>query len=82
VDEQVLDEMAERVRAQPEKVRRRKSIVEHPFGTIKHSMHQGYFLTRGLAHVRSEMSLTVLAYNIKRVIRLLGTQELMAALAI
>lgn len=82
VDEQVLDDMTERVRAQPEKVKRRKSIVEHPFGTIKHSMHQGYFLTRGLAHVRSEMSLTVLAYNIKRAIRLLGTQQLMAALTI
>jgi hypothetical protein len=43
-------------------------------------MNQGYFLTRGLANVRSEMSLTVLAYNIKRVIRLLGTQDLLAAL--
>lgn len=81
VDEELLDEMARRVQAQPDKVRRRKSIVEHPFGTIKHSMNQGYFLTRGLANVRSEMSLTVLAYNIKRVIRLLGTRELMAALA-
>jgi hypothetical protein len=80
VDEALLDEMALRVQAEPDKVRRRKSIVEHPFGTIKHSMNQGYFLTRGLAHVRSEMSLTVLAYNVKRAIRLLGAQELVAAL--
>lgn len=79
VDEALLEDMARRVRAQPEKVRRRKSIVEHPFGTIKHSTNQDYFLTRGLANVRCEMSLTVLAYNIKRVIRILGVQGLMAA---
>jgi transposase len=80
VDEDLLDDMARRVQAQPDKVRRRKSIVEHPFGTIKHSMNQGYFLTRGLPNVRSEMSLTVLAYNIKRAIRLLGARELVATL--
>ena len=79
-DEELLEEMARRVRAEPDRVKRRKSIVEHPFGTIKRSMDQGYFLTRRLCNVRTEMGLTMLAYNIKRVIRLMGTQELMAAL--
>lgn len=81
VDEALLDEMARRVRAEPEKVKRRKAIAEHPFGTIKHGMNQGYFLTRGLANVRCEMSLTVLAYNIKRVINILGAQKMVGALA-
>ena len=72
--------MARRVRAEPDKVKQRKSIVEHPFGTIKRSMDQGYFLTRRLCNVRAEMSLTMLAYNIKRATKLKGTQELMAAL--
>ena len=80
VHEEKLEEMARRVRAEPDKVKRRKSIVEHPFGTMKRSMDQGYFLTRRLCNVRAEMSLTVLAYNIKRAIKLKGTQELMAAL--
>jgi transposase len=81
VDEHLLEEMQRRVRTEPEKVKRRKCIVEHPFGTIKHSMNQGHFLMRGLPNVRSEMSLTVLAYNIKRVINILGVQKMQAALA-
>lgn len=82
VDEQYLDAMARRVRAQPEKVKLRKAIVEHPFGIMKHSMKQGDFLTRGMANVGTEMSLTVLVYNIKRALRLKGTQRLVEALAI
>jgi hypothetical protein len=45
-------------------------------------MNQGYFLTRRLPNVRSEMSLTVLAYNIKRVLKILGVRNLVAALAL
>ena len=60
-DEGILDAMAERVRARPDIMKQRKQIVEHPFGTIKRTMNQGYFLLRGLAKVRTEMSLTVLA---------------------
>lgn len=81
VDESLLEEMERRVRAEPEKVKQRKCIVEHPFGTIKHSMDQGHFLMRGLPNVRSEMSLTVLAYNLKRVINILGVPNMVAALA-
>jgi transposase len=80
VEEEMLEDMDRRVRAEPDKVKRRKSIVEHPFGTIKRSMDQGYFLTRGLPGVRTEASLTMLAYNIKRVVRVKGVQELIAAL--
>jgi transposase/macrodomain Ter protein organizer (MatP/YcbG family) len=80
VDEELLEEMARRVRAEPDKVKQRKSIVEHPFGTMKRSMDQGYFLTRRLCNVRTEMSLTMLAYNIKRALTLKGTQDLVAAL--
>ena len=47
VDEKLLEDMAKRVRSEPEKVRRRKAIVEHPFGRIKASMGCGSFLTRG-----------------------------------
>jgi len=80
VDEAYLEAMAQRVRGQPEKVKQRKSLVEHPFGTMKHSMKQGDFLTRGIANVRTEMSLTVLVYNLKRVLGLKDTQSLVAAL--
>ena len=48
---------------------------------MKRAMDQGYFLLKGLANVRGEFSLTVLAYNLKRVIRLLGVPRLLAALA-
>jgi hypothetical protein len=59
----------------------RKQLVEHPFGTIKRAWNQGYFLTKGLESVNAEMSLTVLAYNIKRAIQILGVPRMMEALA-
>ena len=78
--EKLLEEMAHRVRANPEKMEQRKAIVEHPFGTIKHSMEQGYFLTKRLWNVRTEMSLTILAYNMKRVMGLMSIKQLLNAL--
>jgi transposase len=81
VDESVLEAMQRRVRAQPEKLKRRKGLVEHPFGTIKRSMNQAYFLTRGLRKVQAEMSLSVLAYNLKRAINILGVPQMVQALA-
>ena len=80
VEAELLEDMERRVHAEPDKVKQRKSIVEHPFGTIKRSMDQGYFLTRGLASVRTEANLTMLAYNIKRAINLIGVQGLIEAL--
>ena len=59
----------------------RKQLAEHPFGTIKRAWNQGYFLTRGLENVRSEMSLTILAYNFTRVIKILGVPRMIEALA-
>ncbi len=59
----------------------RKQTVEHPFGTLKQWMGATHFLTRRLAGVSTEMSLSVLAYNLKRVMKILGTQNLMKALA-
>jgi hypothetical protein len=79
-DEHLLDEMAERVKAHPEIVGQRKALSEHPFGTLKRAMGQGYFLMKGLLKVNTEMSLTVLAYNLKRALNLLGVTKLLAAL--
>ena len=65
----------------PDVVDRRRETVEHPFGTIKQWMNQGAFLTRGLEKVRAEFSLTALAYNLRRVLNIVGFSELMAAVA-
>jgi hypothetical protein len=78
VHEHLMEEMQQSVTDTPEKVKSRKSIVEHPFRTIKQWMDQGYFLTRGLEKVRGEMSFTVLAYNLKRVISIIGVKDLIA----
>jgi len=75
--EAVLEAMQARLDRQPEMMRVRRHTVEHPFGTIKHWMGWTHFLTRTLARVRTEMSLHVLAYNLKRVMRILGVGELM-----
>ena len=80
IDEDLLDEMEKRVRENREKMKLRKRLAEHPFGTIKHHWAQGYFLTRKLPNVRAEMALTILAYNIKRTIKILGVQKMIEAL--
>ncbi len=72
--------MEERIAANPKLVKKRKEIVEHPYGTIKHWNDQGHFLMRGLEKVKAEFSLTTLAYNIRRVINLLGVPTMMEAL--
>ena len=80
VDEEVMERMASRVRAGPEKLQLRRELVEHPFGTIKRWMGQEYFLMRGKAKVGTEMSLTVTAYNMKRVINITGVKKMIEAL--
>ena len=55
--------------------------LEHPFGTIKFWMGATHFLTKTLARVRTEMSLHVLAYNLKRVVQILGISEMLRVLA-
>lgn len=81
VDESVVERMAERLKENPEKMKLRKQMVEHPFGTIKRGMNQGYFLVKGIKKVAAEMSLTVMAYNIKRVLNILGVQEMIKAVS-
>ena len=80
VDEEILDAMAQRLQEHPELRTRRQALVEHPFGTMKRWRDQGYFLMRGLVKVRTEFSLTVLAYNLTRVINLVGVPRMIAAL--
>ena len=58
----------------------RRRTVEHVFGTLKHWMGWTHFLTRTLANVGTEMSLQVLAYNLKRVITILGITKTMKAM--
>ena len=69
-----------RLDRQPEMMRVRRQTVEHPFGTIKSWMGWTHFLTKTLPRVRTEMSLHVLAYNLKRVMRILGIGAMMAAI--
>ena len=71
--EAVLEAMQERLDRDPTMMRVRRQTVEHPFGTIKAWMGATHFLTKRLHSVSTEMSLHVLAYNLKRVINLLGT---------
>jgi transposase len=80
--EAVLEAMQRRLDRKPEMMRVRRQTVEHPFGTIKHWMGWTHFLTKTLARVRTEMSLHVLAYNLKRVMRILGIGAMMRAMRI
>jgi transposase len=78
--EAVLEEMQARLSNAPDMMRIRKRTVEHPFGTLKQWMGATHFLTRKLNGVSAEMSLNVLAYNLKRVMKIIGTTGLMKAL--
>ncbi|HEY0725910.1 MAG TPA: IS1182 family transposase [Pyrinomonadaceae bacterium] len=80
VHEAVIDAMQERLDRAPEKMRVRRQTAEHPFGTIKFWMGATHFLMRTLERVRTEMSLHVLAFNLKRLMQLLGIGGLLAAM--
>jgi transposase len=79
--EAVLETVQARLDHHPGKMTMRRSTVEHPFGTIKCWMGATHFLTRRLPKVATEMALSVLAYNIKRVMAILGVAGLLEALA-
>jgi len=79
IHEGVLDAMQDRLDRMPEAMGVRRQTAEHPFGTLKAWMGATHFLTRTLDKVQTEMSLLVLAYNIKRVIAIIGVGPLMAA---
>ena len=78
--EAVIDAMQERLDRRPNAMRIRRATVEHPFGTLKAWMGATHFKTRTLDKVRTEMSLHVLAYNLKRVVAMLGPQSLIEAI--
>ena len=76
--EQVLDDMQRRLDRIPQASRMRRQTAEHPFGTLKAWMGSTHFLMKTLPKVRTEMSLHVLAYNLKRALNIFGTQLLVA----
>ena len=76
----MLEAAEARLDQEPERMRIRRQTVEHPFGTLKAWMGSTHFLTKTLKHVRTEMSLHVLAYNFKRVLAILGVKPLLTAI--
>jgi hypothetical protein len=80
VHEEVVERAAARLAAKPDAMHIRRATVEHPYGTLKGWMGATHFLTKTLDHVSTEMSLHVLAYNMKRVINLIGTKRLLEAI--
>jgi transposase len=77
--EHLLDAVQQRLDASPEAMRLRRETVEHPFGTMKARMGATHFLTKTLPKVATEMALCVLAYNLTRVMNIVGVKPLMAA---
>ena len=80
VDQDFLDKIDLQTEQNMDKYRLRQMIVEHPFGTIKRSWGAYYFLTRRKISVSAEIALSYLAYNMKRVISILGTEEILRRL--
>ena len=78
--EDVLERVQQRLDRKLDAMTVRRRTVEHVFGTLKHWMGTTHFLTKTLAHVGTEMSLQVLAYNLKRVMRILGVARTMQAM--
>jgi len=72
-----LDEVDKRTNENKELYKTRQMIVEHPFGTVKRAWGLSYFLTRGIKSVKTETSLTFLAYNMKRVSNILGVRQIL-----
>ena len=81
VHEDVLERAAKRLRRRPEVMLARRSLVEHPFGTLKSWTNANHFLTKRLSGVSTETSLQILAYNMKRAINLVGTKKIMETIA-
>jgi Transposase DDE domain len=78
--EHVLEAVQRRLDEHPEKMRQRRETVEHPFGTLKARMGATHFLMKRLPRVATEMALHVLAYNLTRVINIMGPGPLIAAI--
>ena len=80
--ERILEAVQRRLDEHPEKMRQRRETVEHPFGTIKARMGATHFLMKTLPRVAAEMALHVLAYNLTRVMNIMGPRRLIAAIRI
>jgi hypothetical protein len=78
--EHVLEEVQKRLDNNPQAIRQRRETVEHPFGTMKARMGATHFLTKTLPKVAAEMALSVLAYNLTRVMNIVGIKPLIAAI--
>ena len=78
--EHLLEAVQERLDANPQAMRVRRETAEHPFGTLKMRMGATHFLMKRLPKVATEMALHVLAYNLTRVMNIMGPQPLMAAI--
>src|SRR6201995_5585282 len=79
--EHLLEAVQQRLDANPHAMRQRRETVEHPFGTLKARMGATHFLTKTLPKVAAEMALSVLAYNLTRVMNIVGIKPLIAAIA-
>ena len=80
--EEILESVQVRLANDKNKMRERRATVEHPFGTLKHWMGATHFLTRSLDRVSTEMSLHILAYNLKRCMNIVGTKPLIKAIQV
>ena len=78
--EEVLEAVQQRLDENPQAMRQRRETVEHPFGTIKARMGATHFLMKRLKNVRTEMALSVLAYNLTRVMNIIGIRPLIQAM--
>ena len=77
--EELIEEMRQRIKDDPSKTKFRKELCEHPFGTMKRAFNQGYLLLKGLRKVGGEVGFTMLAYNMRRAINVLGTKALIGS---
>ncbi len=76
----MLEAVQKRLDENPQAMRQRRETVEHPFGTIKARMGATHFLMKTLPEVATEMALSVLAYNLTRVMNIVGIKPLIAAI--
>jgi hypothetical protein len=79
--EHVLEAVQQRLDEKPQAMRQRRETVEHPFGTLKMRMGATDFLMKRLPKVATEMAMHVLAYNLTRVMNIIGVQPLLAAMS-
>jgi Transposase DDE domain len=79
--EHLLEAVQQRLDANPQAMRQRRETVEHPFGTMKARMGATHFLTKTFPKVAAEMALSVLGYNLTRVMNIVGIKPLIAAIA-